>query len=267
MRASSSTENHRIAFYQGVFRPHFDGTMTTMTRVVAALKSRGISHLVLTPIPPTPEDNCSTPVVPVRSVAFPPYPRYRVALPSRRAVWQALDRFAPDLVQIGTPDLGGKCVLSWARSRGVPAVGGYHTHFPTYLRYYRLGALEPLLWKDFRAVYNACALTLVPTRAIGEDLRAHGIRRLALWPRGVDTNRFSPDRRCENVRRRFAAPPVPCSLLMLGALLRRRMSNPSPRLSGAWAAAFPAPAFFSSAMVPSRPACAAFSPTPASRAT
>ncbi len=194
-----------MAFYQGVFRADFDGTMTTMSRVVEALAHRGVEHLVLTPLPPAPEENSPTPVVPVRSIPFPFYPRYRLALPEREKVWRQLDAFAPDLVQIGTPDLGGRCVLAWARARGVPAIGGYHTHFPMYLRYYRLGFLQGHVWRQFRSFYNACARTLVPARTIIRELEAHGIERLVLWDRGVDMEKFHPRWRDPELRRELGA--------------------------------------------------------------
>lgn len=198
-----STRLRRIAFYQGVFRANFDGTMTTMSRVVEGLARRGVEQLVLTPVPPTDGEEWPVRVDPVRSVPFPFYPRYRIALPRRREVWRALDEFAPDVVQVGTPDLGGRCVLRWALDRGVPAVGGYHTHFPTYLRHYRAGFLEGHVWRQFREFYNACACTLVPSRRIRADLEAHGIERLVSWERGVDLGKFSPRWRDAEVRRRY----------------------------------------------------------------
>src|SRR5690606_34710586 len=103
-----------------------------------------------TPILPTAAELWAPEIRKVRSFPFPFYPRYHVAVPNRSDVWRALDEHDPEIVQIGTPDLGGKCVLEWAKARGVPAIGGYHTHFPTYLRYYGVGALEKYLWKDLR---------------------------------------------------------------------------------------------------------------------
>ena len=219
----------RMAFYQGVFRANFDGTMTTMSRVVEGLAARGVEQLVLTPLPPAPEEESPTRVVPVRSLPFPFYPRYRVALPPRRKVWRLLDEFEPDLVQIGTPDLGGWCVLDWARARGVPAVGGYHTHFPSYLRYYRLGFMEGCIWRRFRSFYNACARTLVPARAIMRELEEHGIERLVLWDRGVDVESFSPRRRDPELRRQFGAEEEDVLFAYAGRFVAEKNVEPVAR--------------------------------------
>lgn len=199
-RSSNADHRLRVAFYQGVFQPNKDGTMTTMTRMVDAMRAARIDHLVFTPLPPKPGE-MNVPVVALPKIAFPAYTDYAVALPGRRAMWARLDRYRPHLVQIGTPDLGGLCLLRWALARGIPAVGAYHTHFPTYLRYYRVGLLEPLLWRYFHWFYNRCARTLVPSKAVADELEAHGIERLVPWPRGVDTARFNPAHRRADFRR------------------------------------------------------------------
>lgn len=213
----------RVAFYQGTFQDEQDGTVRTMSRMVPAMRDAGIEHLVFTPLPPregTPLS--SVPVQCVRGYAFPAYPDYAVALPNRRGMWRALDTYAPDLVQVGTPDLGGRCLLKWALDRGVPAVGAYHTHFPTYLRYYRLPFLEGGLWRYFRWMYNNCAATLVPTKPIAAELREHGIKRLRFWPRGVDTVRFNPALRSGAFRARARVPAGGVLFAYAGRLVQEK---------------------------------------------
>ena len=222
----------KVAFYQGTFQPGQDGTMTTMSRMVDALFAANIDHMVFTPLPPAPGAGVRTPVVPMRKVAFPAYKDYAVALPNRRAVWDELDRYGPDLVQLGTPDLGGRCVLKWALARGVPAIGAYHTHFPTYLRYYKVGFLEGKLWEYFRWFYGSCARVLVPTVPIMEELRAHGIERMELWPRGVDCERFSPRHRSEALRREAGVPDRGVLFAYAGRLVSEKNVEPVAR---AWA--------------------------------
>jgi glycosyltransferase involved in cell wall biosynthesis len=195
----------RVAFYQGTFQPGQDGTMTTMVRMADAMWRDRIHHAVFTPLPPKPGQEMRTPVVALRRIPFPAYTDYAIAIPSRRAMWAALDEYRPDLVQVGTPDLGGRMLLRWAMERGVPAIGAYHTHFPTYLRYYRLGFLEPLLWRHLRFVYTNCARTLVPAENVMRELAAHGIGNMVLWPRGVDTQRFRPENRSAAIRAKAGA--------------------------------------------------------------
>ncbi len=53
-------------------------------------------------------------------------------------------------------------------------------------------------------MHGAADLTLAPSSAALRDLEAHGVPRVARWPRGVDTDRFRPDRRDEALRRELA---------------------------------------------------------------
>ena len=81
-------------------------------------------------------------------------------------------------------------------------VASYHTHFSSYLKYYHLEMLEGLLWKYLQWFYSQCRHVYVPSPSIADDLRSHGITDgLRLWRRGVDTSRFSPDKRSMAWRR------------------------------------------------------------------
>jgi phosphatidylinositol alpha 1,6-mannosyltransferase len=55
-------------------------------------------------------------------------------------------------------------------------------------------------------VHNRATLTLAPSTATREQLLAHGIERVHLWRRGVDTSLFSPSLRSQRLRARYAEP-------------------------------------------------------------
>jgi glycosyltransferase involved in cell wall biosynthesis len=74
---------------------------------------------------------------------------------------------------------------------------------PAYLHYYKLRFLEPHIWRIMRVRHNRATLNLCTSTAMMEQLRQHGIERLALWPGGVDTTRFSPERRSHEMRARL----------------------------------------------------------------
>ena len=98
---------------------------------------------------PTVEDAPITPAgvfVPAASVRAPGRPEYRLSVAFTRAMRKKLEAFQPDLVHLATPDYLGVRALRWAKRRGVPVVASFHTHFASYLKYYHLGAIEPMLW-------------------------------------------------------------------------------------------------------------------------
>ncbi|WTG03758.1 hypothetical protein OHA04_33730 [Streptomyces sp. NBC_01590] len=81
--------------------------------------------------------------------------------------------------------------MAAAARLGLPAVAVYQTDLAGYARTY-LGTGE-----------NADR-TLAPSTAALRDLTGHGVPRVRLWPRGVDTARFQPALRDEPLRRRLA---------------------------------------------------------------
>ena len=53
-------------------------------------------------------------------------------------------------------------------------------------------------------MHRAAARTLAPSTPAAQDLTAHGVPRVHLWPRGVDSLRFHPRRRDEALHRALA---------------------------------------------------------------
>jgi phosphatidylinositol alpha 1,6-mannosyltransferase len=126
----------------------------------------------------------------------------RVALPSRRLAATLVEHRA-DVVHLASPFVLGVRGMAAAARLGIPAVAVYQTDLAGYVRTY-MGAGEAAAWRRIRSVHGACDLTLAPSSAALRDLETHGVPRVELWPRGVDTERFRPDRRDEALRRELA---------------------------------------------------------------
>ncbi|TWV33561.1 glycosyltransferase family 1 protein, partial [Streptomyces misionensis] len=126
----------------------------------------------------------------------------RVALPSRRLA-AALVTHRPDVVHLASPFVLGVRGMAAAARLGLPAVAVYQTDLAGYARTY-MGAGEAAAWRRIRSVHAAADRTLAPSGAALRDLEEHGVPRVRLWPRGVDTVRFRPERRDEALRRELA---------------------------------------------------------------
>jgi phosphatidylinositol alpha 1,6-mannosyltransferase len=63
---------------------------------------------------------------------------------------------------------------------------------------------EAIAWRWLRRIHNAADRTLAPSAASAASLREHGVQRVWLWGRGVDTERFDPARRSPPLRRELA---------------------------------------------------------------
>lgn len=185
----------RIALFTGNYNHVEDGVSRTLGRLVGYLLDQGHDVLVLGP---TIDDPLPQPgrFLAVPSVAAPGRPEYRISTGFPKARRREVERFAPHIVHIATPDVLGHKALAWARGLGVPVVSTYHTHFASYLDYYRLGLAEGALWAALRRFYNRCAEVYAPTPAMRDALLAHGITStIRLWPRGIELDRFTPEAR------------------------------------------------------------------------
>lgn len=183
----------RLALFTGAYDHIRDGVSLTLNRLVRYLEDRGAAVRVYAPTVPHPALTGAGTLVPLRSVRAPGRPDYRVSLGIPGSVRRDLNEFRPNLVHIATPDIAGRAALRWAHRRRLPVVASYHTHFVSYLDYYRAAPLEGAVWHYLRWFYSRCAHVYVPSESMARVLSAQGISDNArLWPRGVDVVRFSP---------------------------------------------------------------------------
>ncbi|MFF5976018.1 glycosyltransferase family 4 protein [Streptomyces sp. NPDC012769] len=196
----------RVVIVTESFPPDVNGVAHCALQTAHHLARRGHDPLVVAPAVPAaamgPDADAPCPVVRVPSLPLPGYPQVRVALPSRR-VAAAITAHRADLVHLASPFVLGVRGMSAATRLGLPAVAVYQTDLAGYARTY-MGAGEAAAWRRLRAVHGAADRTLAPSTAAVRDLRAHGIGRIRLWRRGVDTERFRPALRDPVLRRELA---------------------------------------------------------------
>jgi phosphatidylinositol alpha 1,6-mannosyltransferase len=135
---------------------------------------------------------------------MPGYPGFRIGVSTRR-LRAALAGHGADLVHLASPFVLGPPAVAAARREGLAAVAVYQTDVPAYARAYGAGRLgEAAAWCWLRRIHNAADRTLAPSAASAASLREHGVRRVWLWGRGVDTERFDPARRSPPLRHELA---------------------------------------------------------------
>jgi len=222
----------RVVIVTESFPPDVNGVAHCAVQTARHLARRGHDCVVVAPSTtaggePDPAVPCPlVPLVRVPSLPLPGYPQVRLALPGRR-VAAVIAEHRADLVHLASPFVLGARGMAAAARLGVPAVAVYQTDLAGYARTY-VGAGESAAWRRIRAVHGAADLTLAPSRAAVRDLRDHGVPRVALWPRGVDTTRFRPALRDEALRRRLA----PHGELLVGYVGRLAPEKQVELLSG-----------------------------------
>ncbi|MEE1788851.1 glycosyltransferase family 1 protein [Streptomyces sp. SP17BM10] len=206
----------RVVIVTESFPPEVNGVAHSVLRTAEHLVRRGHQPLVVTPAPAhgaacpphtfgTGTDAAELPVVRIPSVPLPGYPQVRVALPSRRLT-AAIAAHRPDIAHLASPFVLGARGAQVAARLGVPAIAVYQTDLAGYAHAYRAGRGlgEAAAWHRIRTVHRAAARTLAPSTPAVQDLTAHGVPRVQLWPRGVDSVRFHPRHRDEALHRALA---------------------------------------------------------------
>lgn len=190
--------------FTGNYNTVADGVSLTLNRLVAYLEKQGHEVMVFGPSTRNPALKHVGTFIPVPSIPMVVQNRqeYRIPLLPSRKAWKALKEFKPDLVHLATPDMLGRAALFYAKRAKIPALASYHTHFSSYLGYYRMAWLTPAIWGLMRRFYANCEKVLVPSASMLDVLRAQGIRKgLEVWEHGVELARFNPHKRSLEWRR------------------------------------------------------------------
>jgi glycosyltransferase involved in cell wall biosynthesis len=195
----------RIAFFTETFLPATDGVVTRLRYTLEELARVGDDMLVVAPRYPDggPDSYAGAPIYRVPGVPFPPYPRIKLSS-AHPGVGRALRRFRPDLVHAVNPFILGPSGIFYARRLKVPLVASYHTNVAAYARYYKLNFFSDAARWWTRQLHNRAEVNLCTSEAAKDYLLKEGIKRVHLWPQGVDARRFHPDKASEKWRERLS---------------------------------------------------------------
>ena len=192
----------RIALFTETFLPKVDGIVTRLRHTIEHLERNGDRVLVVAPDGGLTEYKGAK-IHGVPGLPLPLYPELKLALPSM-GTKEVIEKFQPDLIHVVNPAVLGVTGIYYAKHLDIPLVASYHTHLPQYLQHYGLGALEGVLWELLKAAHNQAKLNLCTSTAMVEELRNHGIERVDLWQRGVDTEMFQPHLKSAQMRARLS---------------------------------------------------------------
>ena len=208
----------KIAFFTETFLPKVDGIVTRLTKTIEYLVKNGDDVIVFCP-EGSPNNYKGAKIIGVAAMPLPLYPELKLGLPGP-AVSEALEEFQPDLIHVVNPAVLGLGGIWLAKTNNIPLIASYHTHLPKYLEHYGMGMLEPLLWELLKAAHNQALLNLCTSTAMVNELESKGIRRTALWQRGVDTNSFKPEYRNQTMRAKLLGeyPDTGSLLIYVGRL-------------------------------------------------
>ena len=186
----------RVALFSGNYNYVRDGANQALNRLVEYLLRQGASVRVYSPKVENPAFEPAGELVGLPNLPIPGRAEYRVPLALSAEVRRDLERFAPNVVHVSSPDIACHRAVTWARQRNIPVLASVHTRFETYFRYYGLAFLEPVGVAVLRRFYRRCSALVAPSESMAEILREQGMNDdISLWSRGVDRTIFDPSKR------------------------------------------------------------------------
>ncbi|NBC88128.1 MAG: glycosyltransferase [Alphaproteobacteria bacterium] len=219
------TRDLRIALFSGNYNYTRDGANQALNRLVGSLLDMGAAVRVYSPVVDAPDFEPTGDLVGVPNIPMPVKGRGEYRLPTGLGgrVRRDLERFAPNVVHLSSPDPAGHAALKWAQDHDVPVLGSVHTRFETYPRYYNMAFLEPLLVRLLRRFYNRCDALVAPSRSMIDELLAMKMHDdVGLWSRGVDRTIFASSRRNPEWRRALGLADDDVAVVFLGRLVMEK---------------------------------------------
>jgi len=189
--AGRSTEPLRVALVADAV-----GGMHGVTHTLDEIRERGVPGFEVEVIGT--DANVDRRLSAVAEVDIPFYAGLRVGVPSLPAVVETITEGRYDLLHLCSPGPAGVAAALIGRMMDMPTVGSYHTELAAYAGL-RSGQAEVELGVRLAlgAFYGQAGHVLSPSAVSDARLVELGIpaERIGRWDRGVDIDRFGPERR------------------------------------------------------------------------
>jgi glycosyltransferase involved in cell wall biosynthesis/predicted metal-dependent phosphoesterase TrpH len=135
---------------------------------------------------------------PIGTYDLPEYPEQKLFYPPLMEMLRYCFEQGFTRIHSATPGPIGLAALAIARILKLPICGTYHTQLPQYAQFLTGDdAMAELTWKFVVWYYDQMDLIYAPSEDTRQELIERGINgdKITLYPRGIDTERFSPEKR------------------------------------------------------------------------
>ncbi|MCH7334811.1 glycosyltransferase family 4 protein [Acinetobacter modestus] len=210
----------RVAIVTETWPPEINGVALSMMQLCQGLQRLGHKILLVRPIQKAicteflPEQECL-----VMSQPIPKYPSVQFGWPQYLKVSKAFEQFAPDVVHIVTEGPLGLTALQAAKSKKIAVSSGFHSAFQDFSRFFDLAFLVKPIQRYLTWFHNSTDVTCVPSQYTEQALRGFGVTcPLVVVGRGVDTAKFSPKHRSQQLRQQWGVDADTRVMLYVGRL-------------------------------------------------
>lgn len=158
----------------------------------------------------------------VSGFRFPFYKDVKIGYPrplKLRGIWK---KQRPDIIYVATEGFLGVSAMLTARHLDIPVVAGFHTNFHQYLKRYFIPQIERPVLGILRAIHNYCDATIVPSQHTYDLLHAQEFRNLNVIGRGVNKERFHPEKRSSELRASWGVNEEDCVIIIVGRIAKEK---------------------------------------------
>ncbi|MFL6861632.1 MAG: glycosyltransferase family 4 protein [Allosphingosinicella sp.] len=186
----------RVCLFTGNYNYIRDGANQALNRLVEYLLRRGAAVRIYSPTVEKPAFPPNGEVVHIPSIPVPRRSEYKMPLGLSPRARRDIAAFRPNLFHVASPDMLGHRAVTLARRLDIPVVASVHTRFETYMRYYGLAFLEPVVLAILRRFYRRCDAIFAPSDSMAQLLREQRMNyHVGIWTRGIDNHVFRPGAR------------------------------------------------------------------------
>jgi phosphatidylinositol alpha 1,6-mannosyltransferase len=188
----------RIAVVAESFLPQINGVTNSVLRILDFFKLNGHEAIVVAPESsggPTEYAGFEILRVPALNVKG----LIPIGIPQQFAKARILD-FKPDVIHLASPALLGNYVARFAKKNEIPTLSVYQTDLAGFANHYGFQLANATLNKFVGRVHSNSDRTLAPSTSACDYLNDLGVPGVELWRRGVDSERFRPENRDQDLR-------------------------------------------------------------------
>lgn len=189
----------KIALFSDTYKPQINGVTNTLEKLEKYFNENNIEYKIFAPR--YDDGDLDSHTERFHSLRFFLYPECRFAIPNLFRVTQALAVFKPDIIHLMTEFSMGVTGLYYGKKYNIPTISNYSTNFSQYTNYYNLDILKQPIWDYMRWFHNQNNLTLCPSIEAQRLLTKNRIMRTEIFSRGIDSHRFNPVYRNQNLRK------------------------------------------------------------------
>jgi 1,2-diacylglycerol 3-alpha-glucosyltransferase len=214
----------RIGFFTDTYIPNVDGVVRTVVDLRSVLESRGNTVSVFTAGSPASKSAVDPRVFYHRSIPFPPYPQYKVALFPYLSSLTGARKEKLEIVHSHAMASMGPASVITAKTLKLPLIGTFHTMLPNAVQFISWGktssqAASSMVWRALEFYYDPFDVLTAPSKSVAKILEEHGIAKVQVIPNGINQTRFCPSPvLAAQERKRLGIKPHEPLILVAGRL-------------------------------------------------